>query len=208
MHNLRVTGLPVGEMLADRFAGLPRRQENYGSIIAILATDAPLQSDQLSRLAKRVSLGIGRAGSYAAHGSGEIIIAFSTANRIPRRTQKMVYRIKVLLDRRLDPLYEAVIECTEEAILNSMCMARDLDGINGHYCPALPLDVLRQYLESCALAIHPSPPRPTEKPPAEPPSELRAGVALPSETRGAEGMAPTSAVGKPDGTKDKAEPKG
>ncbi|MHB8418304.1 MAG: DmpA family aminopeptidase [Myxococcales bacterium] len=193
MHNLRVSGLPVGEMLADRFSGLPRREDNYGSIIAIVATDAPLQSHQLNRLAKRVSLGIGRAGSFAAHGSGEIIVCFSTANRIPRRTQKMVYRIKVLLDRRLDALYEAVIECTEEAILNSLCMARDMEGINGHVCPALPLDIVKQYVQSCSLAMHPVPPKPASTPPAEPPSELRAAVALPSDTRGAEGMAPPAA---------------
>ncbi len=197
MHNLRISGLPVGEMLADRFAGLPRRKDNYGSIIAVVATDAPLQSHQLNRLAKRVSLGIGRAGSFAAHGSGEIIVCFSTANRIPRRTQKMVYRIKVLLDRRLDALYEAVIECTEEAILNSLCMARDMEGINGNFCPALPLDVVRQYVQSCSLAIHPPPPKPAATPPAEPPSELRASVILPSDTRGAEGMAPPTAGGPP-----------
>jgi D-aminopeptidase len=191
MHNLRVSGLPVGEMLADRFAGLARREDNYGSIIAIVATDAPLQSHQLNRLAKRVSLGVGRAGSFAAHGSGEIIVCFSTANRIPRETQKMVYRIKVLLDRRLDALYEAVIECTEEAILNSLCMARDMEGQNGHTAPALPLDIVRQYVQSCALAMHPVPPKPAQMPPAEPPSDLRAGEAPPSATRGAEGMAPS-----------------
>jgi D-aminopeptidase len=197
MHNLRVSGLPVGEMLADRFAGLARREDNYGSIIAIVATDAPLQSHQLNRLAKRVSLGIGRAGSFAAHGSGEIIVCFSTANRIPRRTQKMVYRIKVLLDRRLDALYEAVIECTEEAILNSLCMARDMEGANGHFAPALPLDIVRQYVQSCSLAMHPVPPRPAQKPPAEPPSELRSKEALPSATRGAEGMAPMAPASTP-----------
>ncbi len=195
MHNLRIAGLPIGELLADRYASLPRRENNYGSIIAVVATDAPLQSHQLGRLAKRVSLGIGRAGSFAAHGSGEIIVCFSTANRIPRETQKMVYRIKVLLDRRLDALYEAVIECTEEAILNSMCMARDIEGINGHFCPALPLDIVRDYVQGCALALHPAPPKPAQKPPAEPPSELRAAAIRPSDTRGAEGMAPAAKAG-------------
>jgi D-aminopeptidase len=194
MHNLRIAGLPVGEMLANRYAGLPRRENNYGSIIAVLATDAPLQNHQLDRLAKRVALGIGRAGSFAAHGSGEIIVCFSTANRIPRATKKMVYRIKVLLDQRLDPLYEAAIECTEEAILNSMFMARPLDGINGHLCPALPLGVVREYIERFGLAVHPTPPKPSQAPPAEPPSELRTAVALPSQARGAEGMAPTTSA--------------
>ena len=183
MHNLRIAGLPVGELLADRFDGLARRQDNYGSIIAVVATDAPLQSHQLGRLAKRVALGIGRVGSFAAHGSGEIVVCFSTANRIPRQTQKMVYRIRVLLDQRLDPLYEAVIECTEEAILNSMFMASSMEGINGHFVPALPLEAVREYVQKSTLALHPAPPRPAEKPPAEPPSSLRANVVLPAESR-------------------------
>ncbi len=183
MHNLRIAGLPVGELLADRYDAQARRQDNYGSIIAVVATDAPLQSHQLSRLAKRVALGIGRVGSFAAHGSGEIVVCFSTANRIPRQTQKMVYRIRVLLDQRLDPLYEAVIECTEEAILNSMFMAESMEGINGHFVPALPLEVVREYVQRSNLALHPTPPRPAEKPPAEPPSSLRADLVLPAEGR-------------------------
>ena len=104
----------------------------------MVATDAPLLSHQINRLCKRVALGIGRVGSYAAHGSGEIVVGFSTANIIPRRTQKMVYKLKILLDQRLDPLYEAVMEATEEAILNAMCMAEPMKGVNDNYCPALP----------------------------------------------------------------------
>ncbi len=83
MHNLRVAGMPVGELLAEKLRGLPRREHSYGSIIAVVATDAPLLPHQLSRLCKRVALGIGRVGSYAAHGSGEIVVGFSTANVIP-----------------------------------------------------------------------------------------------------------------------------
>jgi D-aminopeptidase len=113
MHNLRVGGLPVGEVLAEKFKDVPRRGFSYGSIIVVVATDAPLLSHQINRLCKRVALGIGRVGSYAAHGSGEIVVGFSTANVIPRRTQKMVYKMKILLDQRLDPLYEAVMEATE-----------------------------------------------------------------------------------------------
>ncbi len=188
LHNLRVAGLPIGELLAERYGALKKRQDNYGSIIAVVATDAPLQSHQLNRLAKRVALGIGRVGSFAAHGSGEIIVCFSTANRIPRETQKMVYRIKVLLDQRLDPLYEAVIECTEEAILNSMFMADTMEGINGHLVPAIPLSLVQEIVQKSTLALLPQPPRPAEKPPAEPPSSLRASVAMPSDVRSAEGM--------------------
>jgi D-aminopeptidase len=148
MHNLRVAGMPVGELLAEKFRDMPRRYMSYGSIIAVVATDAPLLPHQINRLCKRVALGIGRVGSYAAHGSGEIIVGFSTANVIPRRTRKMVYKMKILLDQRVDPLYEAVMEATEEAILNSMCMATPTAGVNGHLVPALPLDEVRRFVDA------------------------------------------------------------
>jgi D-aminopeptidase len=147
MRQLRVGGLPVGEVLEQRYGELPRRSKNYGSIIAVVATDAPLTTHQLNRVAKRAALGIGRVGSTAMHGSGEIILAFSTANQVPRESRKMVYRMKVLLDQRLDPLYEAVIEATEEAILNALCMAGPLDGANGNVCRALPLAEVKELVE-------------------------------------------------------------
>jgi len=144
MADLRVDGLPIGRMLSKKYSDLHKRgEQNYGSIIAVLATDAPLLAHQLNRLAKRVSLGIGKLGSYAAHGSGEIILAFSTANRVPRKTDKMVYRMKILIDKRMDPLYVAAIEATEEAILNALCMAEPMTGLNGHHAPSLPLDNLK-----------------------------------------------------------------
>ncbi len=189
MHNLRVGGLPLGEALARKFSDLHKRERVDGSIIAVLGTDAPLLSHQVSRLCKRVSLGIGRVGSYAAHGSGEIIVGFSTANRIPRRTRKMVYRMKILLDQRLDPLYEAVMEATEEAILNSMCMARPMEGINGNYCPALPLEEVRRFVDACRPIFgstirkaHPAALPNTDK------GRVRVASALPTEVRGAEGI--------------------
>ena len=148
MRQLRVGGLPMGEWLEERYGQLPRRENNYGSIIVVVATDAPLATHQLSRLAKRAALGIGRVGSSAMHGSGEILLAFSTANTVPRETRKMVYRMKLLLDARLDPLYEAVIEATEEAILNALCAARDLDGVNGNVSRALPLDEVRELVRA------------------------------------------------------------
>src|SRR5205085_7063114 len=89
MRDLRIAGYPIGPILDERYRKIPRRQTTYGSIIAVCATDAPLNNHQLGRLAKRVALGIGRAGSIAAHGSGEIILAFSTANTVPRTPQQM-----------------------------------------------------------------------------------------------------------------------
>src|SRR5215475_247157 len=190
MHNLRVGGLPLGEVLEERYQEVPRRTATYGSIIAVLATDAPVLPNQINRLCKRVALGIGRVGSYAAHGSGEIVVGFSTSNVIPRRTQKMVTKAKFLLDQRLDPLYEAVMEATEEAILNSMCMAGPMTGVNGNHCPALPLDEVRRFVESVRPALaH----RRRAASPAPPSDKDRKGTvtvadALPTAVRGAEGI--------------------
>jgi D-aminopeptidase len=198
MHNLRVGGLPVGEMLEERYRHMRRRVTSYGSIIGVVATDAPLQTHQLNRLAKRAALGIGRVGSYAAHGSGEIVLAFSTANTIPRRTGKMVHRLKILLDQRMDPLYEAVMEATEEAILNALCMARDMEGANGNFCPALPIAEVKTWLERFRTALpRPRQERPDRRPeaakgqaPGPPPHEdVKVAAARPSYVRGAEGMA-------------------
>jgi D-aminopeptidase len=197
MHNLRVAGMPVGEVLAEKFRGSPRRGQTYGSIIAVVATDAPLLSHQINRLCKRVALGIGRVGSYAAHGSGEIVVGFSTANHIPRRTQKMVYRMKILLDQRLDPLYEAVMEATEEAILNSMCMATPMYGINDNFCPALPLEEVRRFVDACRpifasvkkkpqqAAVPAGMDRPMD---VDKEGNVKVGAARPTEVRSAEGI--------------------
>jgi D-aminopeptidase len=140
MSNLRIDGVAVGELLAPEFAHLQKRVSNYGSIIAIVGTDAPLSASQLTRLSKRAALGVGRCGSYAAHGSGEIILAFSTANKVPRVAEGMTHKIELLLDRAIGPLYEAVIEATEEAIVNALCMADDMTGQGGNFAPALPLE--------------------------------------------------------------------
>ncbi len=195
MRDLRIGGFPVGPVLEDRYKGLPKRETSSGSIMAVLATDAPLNSHQLGRVSKRVALGIGRAGSIAAHGSGEIILAFSTANEIPRTTRKMIYHMKVLLDQRLNPVYEAAIEATEEAILNSLCMAREMEGANGNFAPALPLAETKELLDRWRLrpratASKPPPPAPPPPPepvhePADPPTVAEAP---PSAVRGAEGM--------------------
>lgn len=142
--DLRVDGIAMGRMLKKDFEKFNKRIDNYGSIIAVVGTDAPLSSHQLNRLAKRAGLGIGRVGSYAAHGSGEIILSFSTANLIPREGQEKIYDMKLLLDDYIDPLYKAAIEATEEAILNSLCMATDMEGINGHFSPALPLKKVKR----------------------------------------------------------------
>jgi D-aminopeptidase len=151
LSDLRILGIPVGEVLERRYAAVPKRRHAYGSIIAVVATDAPLLPHQLTRICKRVALGIGRAGSYAFHESGEIVVGFSTANTVPRTTKKMLAKVSFLLDPRMNPLYRASVDATEEAILNALCMANDMTGVNGHFAPALPLDEVRAILERYQL---------------------------------------------------------
>jgi D-aminopeptidase len=142
MDDLRIDGVPIGRLLAPDYADMEMRRHSYGSIIVVVATDAPLLPLQLSRLAKRAALGVGRAGSTAAHGSGEIVVAFSTANTVPRNpaNRKMEAKVHFIVDTHIDPLYEAAVEATEEAIANAMCAAEPMTGASGHYSPALPLE--------------------------------------------------------------------
>jgi D-aminopeptidase len=142
MEDLRLDGRPVGVSVAKKFPDYTRRRHNYGSIIAVLATDAPFTVHQLNRIAKRVGLGIGRVGSYAANGSGEIILSFSTANKIERFGESPYYTFKALHDTFINPFYIAAIEATEEAIWNSMTMADSMHGASGHFIPAVPLEEL------------------------------------------------------------------
>ncbi len=153
LEDLRIDGVDIGNrLLREGFQPGDIRPNLYGSIIAVLATDAPLSTHQINRLCKRVALGIGRAGSYAAHGSGEIVLGFSTANSVPRDGDQEVYDFRAMADTRMDKLYRAAIECTEEAMINAMCMARPMSGINGHYVHALPLDDLAAIMRRVAAA--------------------------------------------------------
>lgn len=142
LKDFRIDGVPVGTQLEPVFAELEKRRHLYGSVIVVLATDAPLQALAINRLCKRVALGLGRVGSYAAHGSGEIVLGFSTANVVPRATRRRLYSATFLADKCMDPLYEASIECTEEAMVNAMTAAEDMAGFAGHFAPALPLDAV------------------------------------------------------------------
>ena len=143
-NELRIDGLDVGRLLELKYTDQPTRRDNYGSIIAVLATDAPVLPHQIARLCKRVGLGIGRAGSIAAHGSGEIVLGFSTGNTIPRESSKGLYKMKILQDTCINPFYQAAVEATEEAIINALCAGEDMEGLDGHYCPALPLDDVKK----------------------------------------------------------------
>jgi D-aminopeptidase len=148
LRDLRIDGLPIGRRIEPMFAELEKRRTLYGSIICVLGTNAPVSSKQLDRLCKRAALGIGRAGSYAAHGSGEIIVGFSTANAIQRGELPDFHHLRQLPDRKMDALYAATIEATEEAIANALCMAEPMIGTQSRFVPALPLDVLVETWEA------------------------------------------------------------
>ncbi len=138
IEELRIDGFPLGRSLEKNYADQLKRRDNYGSVIVILGTNVPLNSLQLTRLCKRSSLGVGRVGSIAAHGSGEIMLAFSTSNQMNSRD--CFHDLRCLNDFHIDPIYRAAIEATEEAILNSLCMAVEVEGVLGNIAPALPLD--------------------------------------------------------------------
>lgn len=147
MQDLRVDGIPVGEELAPRFNTHLKRFTSYGSIIVVVATDAPLLPHQVNQVCKRAALGIGRAGSSSAFESGEIVIGFSTANRVPRTSKQRVVQMDSLADRAINPLFQATIEATEEAILNAIFMGDTIEGHSGHVAPGLPLDLVDSILK-------------------------------------------------------------
>ena len=144
-EDLRVDGVPIGQVLAGLAS---RRRSRYGSVIAVVATDAPLSAHQINRVCKRAALGLGRMGSYAAHGSGEIVVGFSTANTLPRVAVERVYTVTCLADQHMDPLYQAAIEATEEAVLNALCAGDDTTGFRGRFVPGLPVDEVRRLYQA------------------------------------------------------------
>jgi L-aminopeptidase/D-esterase-like protein len=133
-HQLTIAGIPAGRLLSEDAPGLP----DHGSIIAVIATDLPLLPHQLKRLARRAGLGIGRSGSIAAHGSGDIFIALSTANAAFFATQRGARTLDAMQDEALNPVFEAVIQGVDEAVLNAMVANADMTGRDGHMVPALP----------------------------------------------------------------------
>jgi len=150
---LMIDGAPVGRHLTDL---MPEgRQPDYwgkagngGSCIVVTATNAPLSNHQVAKLAKRSALGLARVGSVGANSSGELMLAFTTANRIQRGSQ-ISNSIDVMNDRRIDVLYQAVVEATEEAVVNALFMADTTVGRDGNVLHAVPidrtLDLLRHY---------------------------------------------------------------
>jgi len=146
--NLRVAGIPVGREIEseDPYAFQPNFNVEHGSIIVVVATDAPLLPHQLKRIARRVSLGIGRDGSISGNGSGDIFIAFSTANPDASENDHGPVTVRMVPNDSMDPLFAATVQATEEAIINAMLAAHDMTGIDGHHVRALPHDELRKVL--------------------------------------------------------------
>jgi len=140
-HLLRIAGVPVGREIPGDLVW----SKDTGSIIVVVATDAPLLPTQLKRIAKRVTLGLGRTGSASGDGSGDIFIAFSTANP-GAADPKGVKQLTMLPNDSMDPLFEATVEATEEAIVNAMIAAETMVGIDNHKAVALPHDRLREVL--------------------------------------------------------------
>ncbi|MEW6545164.1 MAG: P1 family peptidase [Nitrospirota bacterium] len=140
-EELIVAGVPVGKLYDAPKAAVPPGGE--GSIIIVIATDAPLDGRQLGRLARRAALGLARTGSTARHGSGDFMLAFSTGNTIPHYPKERTYPMTHLADTHLNPLLAATVEATEEAILNALTMASTMEGRDGRRVEAISLSRLR-----------------------------------------------------------------
>lgn len=170
-RDFRVAGVPVGRLFAeqrerDNDVAALRQQAEYeehkdkkdGSIIIILATDAPLHPTQLQRLAKRTTVGLARVGSYGHNPSGDLFLAFSTANKVAVQTVTAENRafdpfkartmgVEVVDDQSINGLFEAAADATEEAIYNAICMARTTVGHKGNKVEAIDLQQLRSVME-------------------------------------------------------------
>ena len=169
MRHLCISGVPVGRIVADErakeaaAAGEPcpinqadeSKRKKDGSIIVVLATDAPLHPVQLQRLAKRATVGLARVGGYGHNQSGDIFIAFSTANEVPVQADAdsqdgpnllSPLTVTVTDDQTIDDLFEAAADATEEAIYNALCMAETMVGNKGHRIEALSLDKVKDMM--------------------------------------------------------------
>ncbi|MAW96874.1 MAG: aminopeptidase [Rhizobiales bacterium] len=151
-RNLTIAGVPVGVELKDTlnytFNAPPqsRRQEGDGSIIVIVATDVPLLPHQLKRIAQRIPLGVGIVGGRGSNGSGDIFLAFSTANENAFNRDETT-TVKSMANDQLMPVFEATVQAVEEAIINAMVAAETMTGINGNTAYALPHDLLIKTLK-------------------------------------------------------------
>ena len=141
-NQLTIAGVPVGREIPEKTA----YGEDEGSIIIVVATDAPLLPHQLKRLARRATMGLARTGSTSGNGSGDIFIAFSTANPGASRAAGLA-DLKMVANDQMNPLFEATVQATEEAIVNAMVAAETMVGRDNHRVIGLPHDRLRAVLK-------------------------------------------------------------
>jgi D-aminopeptidase len=143
-EDLLIDGVPIGREIQDL---MPKSKVSEGSVIIVVATDAPLLPHQLQRLARRSAMGLARTGSIASHGSGDFVIAFSTANVVPHYPNERTHTVTALANTHINGLFEAVNECTQEAIGNALTMATTTEGRDGNTAFALPLDRLKAIMK-------------------------------------------------------------
>jgi D-aminopeptidase len=145
---LQVKGAPVGKELNNYYLQQYDKQSVDGSCMIVVATDAPIGSRNLKRLAKRAMLGMAKTGGVSSNGSGDYVIAFSTSEslRIPHDSPVTLLKKELLRNEEMSPLFLAVIEATEEAILNSLFMAEGITGRNNHRVDSLPVDKVLKIL--------------------------------------------------------------
>ncbi len=145
---LQIAGVPVGKEITDLLPYAAKPDADQGSIIVVVATDAPLLPHQLERVVKRVSLGIGVVGGRGGNSSGDIFIAFSTANPEASKDEGIAH-LEMLPNEKINPIFEATASATEEAIVNAMIAAETMEGVNGNKVYAIPHDrlivVLKKY---------------------------------------------------------------
>ena len=139
---LTITGIPVGKEIPGEVY-----KEESGSIIIVVATDAPLLPHQLKRLARRASLGLARTGSISGNGSGDLFIAFSTANPGAANPDPVTHSVETIPNDRMDPIFAGVVQATEEAIVNALIDNQSMTGRDNHRVDALPHDRLRELLK-------------------------------------------------------------
>jgi D-aminopeptidase len=139
---LRIAGVPVGKFMPVK---PPPESQDQGSIIIVVATDAPLLPQQMKRLARRASLGLARNGSYAGDGSGDLFLAFSTANDSVSQTES--YEVRMLANGQLNPLFLATVQAVEESIVNAMVAAETMTGRNDTTVPAIDTGELKKILK-------------------------------------------------------------
>ena len=148
LSSKRITPLPSPKTF------LPHYRQDSGSIIIVIATDAPLDARQLTRLSRRAAMGLARTGAISHHGSGDFIISFSTGNRIPHYPDEPTFMMRHLSDTYLNPLFQATVEATEEAILNALLQATTVTGRDGRTFEAISIEKLQSILRAYGFGGH------------------------------------------------------